>query len=59
MKKHFKVLPLAQEYSLATQVQLDPALAVLHNFIMIHNPGKVSLIEVEIEQNKDDVWSPT
>ncbi len=53
MKKHFKVLLLAQEYSFTTQTQLVAALAALHNFITIHDPSEICK-EVEIETNTDD-----
>ena len=57
LKKRFKVLLLAQEYSLASQAQIVPALAALHNFIVTHDPSEISLQEVETEPNADDVWS--
>lgn len=38
-KRRFRVLMLAPEYSLDQQARLIPALAVLHNFIQIHDPG--------------------
>jgi hypothetical protein len=57
LKKRFKVLLLAQEYSFATQSQLVSALAALHNFIIIHNPGEISQKEVEDEQNGDNARS--
>ena len=38
IKCRFKVLVIAQEYSLETQSQLISGLAVLHNFICIHDP---------------------
>ena len=38
IKRRFKVLVIAQEYSLETQSQLISGLAVLHNFIRIHDP---------------------
>lgn len=41
-KRCFKVLVVAQEYSIQTQAQLVGALAVLHNFIRIHDPTDVS-----------------
>ena len=59
LKKHFKVLLLAQEYSFATQAQLVPALTLLHNFIIIHNPSKISPDEVEngSDDSEKDAWS--
>jgi hypothetical protein len=59
MKKRFRVLLLAQEYSFATQAQIIPALAVLHNFISLHDPGKTSELELELEtgSDADDAWS--
>jgi hypothetical protein len=39
VKRHFKVLVVAQEYSLDRQSQLISALSVLHNFILANNPN--------------------
>lgn len=38
-KRRYRVLLLAPEYPLTVQAQLVPALAVLHNFIRIHDPS--------------------
>jgi DDE superfamily endonuclease len=57
LKKRFKVLLVAQEYSFATQAKVIPALAVLHNFIIINDPGEISLDEIEPEANLDDTRS--
>ena len=38
-KRRFRVLLLATEYPLIVQAQLVPALAVIHNFIRIHDPS--------------------
>jgi len=38
MKKRFKVLAIPQEYDLKTQAQLVCALAVVHNFMKLHDP---------------------
>ena len=61
LKKRFKVLLLAQEYSFATQAQIVPALAALHNFILIHDPSDISedRLDTEPEPNtdRDDTWS--
>ena len=40
-KKQFKVLSVAHEYLLISQAQIVTALAVLHNFISIHDPEDV------------------
>lgn len=53
MKKRFRVLLLTQEYSFATQAQIIPALAVLHNFISLHDPGETSELELELEIGSD------
>ena len=39
LKRCFKVLTLPQEYDLDTQAQIVSMLAVVHNFIKIHNPN--------------------
>ncbi|KAH9038049.1 hypothetical protein EDB83DRAFT_2189994, partial [Lactarius deliciosus] len=40
-KRCFRVLMLAPEYSLDVQAKLVSALAVLHNFIRIHDPSNL------------------
>lgn len=57
LKRRFRVLVSAQEYSLAVQVQLVPATAVLHNFIITHDPDDISLDEEDTEPNVGEVWS--
>jgi hypothetical protein len=39
LKKRFKILVTAQEYSLEDQARLVSALAVVHNFIRLHDPN--------------------
>ena len=39
LKKRFKVLITAQEYYLEDQARLVSALAVVHNFIHLHDPN--------------------
>jgi hypothetical protein len=53
LKKRFKVLLLAQEYSLASQTQIVSALAALHNFIVIHNPGEIFQPDDEVGMDLD------
>jgi hypothetical protein len=38
LKRRFRILLLAPEYSLEVQAKIPAALAALHNFISIHNP---------------------
>ena len=59
LKKRFKVLLLTQEYSFATQAQIVPALAALHNFILIHDSNDISEDELELEAEPvaGDAWS--
>ena len=59
LKKRFRVLLLVQEYPFATQTQIIAALAALHNFIVVHDPGEISELEEELETevNTDDAWS--
>lgn len=45
LKKRFKVLIFAQEYVLEDQARLMSALAVVHNFILIHDPNDNDYIE--------------
>lgn len=46
-----------QEYPFANQAKIVPAVAALHNFIVIYNLTKISRTEVESEINLDDTWS--
>jgi hypothetical protein len=57
LKRHFRVLLSPQEYSLAVQTRLVPAVAALHNFIIIHNPSDIPFNEVDTEPDEEDVWS--
>lgn len=41
VKRRFRLMVAAPEYSLATQTKLIPALCVLHNFIRIYNPDEI------------------
>jgi hypothetical protein len=58
LKKRYKILLLAQEYSLQTQAQIVPALTALHNFIAVHDPTDISEYEDEDEVGSDsnDSW---
>jgi hypothetical protein len=51
-KRRFKVLINAQEYSLETQARLVSALAVVHNFICIHDPRDVDPTETDIIEDQ-------
>ncbi|KAH9175876.1 hypothetical protein EDB89DRAFT_1847070, partial [Lactarius sanguifluus] len=53
MKRRFKVLAVAQEYSSQTQAQLVGALAVLHNFIRIHNPTDIIYGDDDPQEDED------
>ena len=53
LKKCFRVLLLAQEYSFATQAQIIPAFVVSHNFIVLHDPGKTSEDKLKLETESD------
>ena len=53
-KRRFKVLLVAQEYNLKTQARLIPALAVIHNFIRIHDPGDLPKSEDNYEGGNGD-----
>ena len=53
-KRRFKVLLVAQEYNLKTQAWLIPALAVIHNFIHIHDPGDLPESEANYEGGNGD-----
>src|SRR6266571_2412097 len=51
-KRHFQVLMQVLEYSLDMQARLVPALAVLHNFVCIHNP--TDLLQDDNNVNNQD-----
>ena len=53
MKKRFKVLLLPPEYPFTTQAQIIPALALLHNFIMHHDPGEISHDDLDDEDGSE------
>lgn len=53
-KKRFKVLIVPQEYPIRTQAQLVSALAVVHNFIRIHDPEDIPEDEEEDRQGRGD-----
>jgi hypothetical protein len=55
LKKRFKVLLFAQPYSLHDQARLASALAVVHNFIMIHNPSDSDFIEDDGNQVQGEI----
>jgi len=58
MKKCFKVLAIPQEYNLKTQAQLVCTLAVVHNFMKLHDPDdplfKDKNIGSELDSEGDD-----
>ncbi|KAH9013585.1 hypothetical protein EDB84DRAFT_1261993, partial [Lactarius hengduanensis] len=53
IKRRFKVLVIAQEYSFAMQSKLISGLAMLHNFIRVYDPGDI-LDDPEEETTQDD-----
>lgn len=46
LKRRFRILLLAPEYNLEIQARIPVALAVLHNFIRIHDPDEGSLSDI-------------
>jgi len=58
MKKRFKVLTISQEYNLKTQAQLMCTLAVVYNFMKLHDPDdplfKDKNIGSELDSEGDD-----
>jgi hypothetical protein len=55
-KRHFKVLVVAQEYSLNRQSQLVSMLGILHNFILINDPDDLT-DNVETQDNFTNMLS--
>ena len=53
MKKRFKVLTIPQEYDLEMQAQIMCALAVVHNFMKIHDPGDQSFKDDDMVFDSD------
>lgn len=58
LKKCFKVVVTPQEYSLEFQAQLVPALAVIHNFICIHDPGTMSILKMKTKMKRYKILCP-
>jgi hypothetical protein len=61
LKRRFKVLTAAQEYPIDFQARLVSALAVIHNFIRIHDPREPEDEyddEPEDEDNTEDEGNP-
>src|ERR1700731_2614135 len=52
-KKRFKVLVIPQEYNIKTQAKLVSALAVLHNFIRIHDPEDLPNENADHDNHED------
>ena len=50
LKKRFRIIAEANDYPIATQAKLVPALCALHNFIRIYDPAdEMEITEEEIE----------
>jgi hypothetical protein len=56
VKRCFKVLVVAQEYSLDRQSQLVSALGILHNFILINDPNDLP-DDIEIQDTVSNMMS--
>jgi len=58
MKRRFKILTIPQEYDLRTQAQIMCALAVVHNFLKIHDPDdqlfKDKTLGLDTDTDTDD-----
>ena len=54
MKRRFKILTIPQEYDLDTQAQIVCALAVVHNFMKIHDPDDRLFKENNLELDSDE-----
>jgi hypothetical protein len=54
LKRRFRVLIIPQEYSLDFQACLVSALAVIHNFIHIHDPGDVHYINNDEDEGESN-----
>ena len=45
LKWRFRILLLPLEFDLEIQARIPSALATLHNFILIHNPGDINITD--------------
>ena len=54
LKKHFRILRLAPEYSLEVQARIPAALCAIHNFIRIHDPAEDTVLAADNDNDYDD-----
>jgi hypothetical protein len=47
LKRRFRILLLAPEYSLQIQARIPAALCAIHNFICIHDPAEDTILTVD------------
>ena len=64
MKRRFRILLLAPEYSLEVQARIPAALAAVHNFISIYNPrdqpiSNTTFDNVRMYDDVDDDFTST
>ncbi|KAG2075594.1 hypothetical protein BDR04DRAFT_1005441, partial [Suillus decipiens] len=55
VKRHFRLMVAAPEYSLSVQTKLVPALCVLHNFIWVHDPNDEEDLDLLDEAHANQV----
>ena len=51
LKRRFRILLLAPEYSLQVQARIPAALCAIHNFISIHDPDEDTILTVDDNDN--------
>ncbi|KAH7914844.1 hypothetical protein BJ138DRAFT_297641 [Hygrophoropsis aurantiaca] len=54
LKKRFRILEIAPEYSMDIQVRIPPAMVVLHNIIRTYDPGDVDNFDMPDLVNGDE-----
>jgi hypothetical protein len=53
LKRRFRILLLAPEYSLQIQARIPAALCAVHNFISIHDPAEGTILTVDDDDDND------
>jgi hypothetical protein len=51
LKRRFRILLLAPEYSLQIQARIPAALCAIHNFISVHDPAEDIILTVDDDDN--------
>ena len=55
LKRCFRILLLPAEYNIAVQVQIPPALCLVHNVICTHDPDDISDFPFNLDDTGDTI----